>query len=87
MDDLTVHFSKTTPVKRRCGLLVQGVHISRRRGEKNCSNIWQWRRRLVIFTWQKEFWGPFHQTDGDMIFLGAPGREWWRISQISPHLK
>ena len=23
----------------------------------------------------------------DMIFLRAPGREWLRISQISPHLK
>ena len=30
--------------------IITGEHISRQKGKKNLSNIWQWRRRFVIFT-------------------------------------
>ena len=96
MNDLNVHYCKTTSVKRLSAYqnigIGQGVHISRPKGKKNYSNIWQWRQCLVIFTQQKEYFGAILSLETDLVFmvtyffcepLGENGREYRKLVLIS----
>ena len=62
------------------------------KGEEKNSNIWQWRRCLVIFRQQKEFSGAILSLETDSVFmvtrffcelLGENAREYRKLDLIS----